>query len=91
MADPGNNPIAVALNTQPKYVASTTLTAPGWANTTVLSRGVAAAIRELKDKPGQSVEVVESQTTPIGVTIQIYRSNGRPQYGTASADMKHVR
>jgi dihydrofolate reductase len=44
MADPGDNPIAVALNTMPKYVASTTLTDPRWANTTVLSSEVAAAV-----------------------------------------------
>jgi dihydrofolate reductase len=49
MADPGDNPIAVALNTQPKYVASTTLTDPRWANTTVLSSEVAAAVGELQD------------------------------------------
>ena len=51
-ANQGNNPISVALNTRPKYVASTTLTDPRWADTTVLSGDVAAAIGELKAKPG---------------------------------------
>ena len=124
----GKNPISVALNTRPKYVASTTLTDPEWANTTVLSGDVAAAIRELKAKPegelqvhgsgslvrwlldnqlvdeillltypvvvGQgkrlfpdtgkdaAVELVESQATPGGVTIQVYRPSGRPQYAS---------
>ena len=126
-ANQGNNPISVALNTRPKYVASTTLTDPRWANTTVLSGDVAAAIGELKAKPGSelqvhgsgalirwllandlvdeitlfsapvvvgqgkrlfpgtgpdiALELVESRATANGVTIQVYRTAGRPQYG----------
>jgi dihydrofolate reductase len=131
MADSAN-PIAAALNTRPKYVASTTLTEPQWADTTVLSGDVAAAIGELKAKPagelqvhgsgnlvrwlfdnhlvdeiivltvpvvvGQgtrlfpatgpdtALELVDSRSTPKGVTIQVYRPTGRPQYATATAD-----
>jgi dihydrofolate reductase len=127
-ANQGNNPISVALNTMPKYVASTTLTDPQWADTTVLSGDVAAAVGELKAKPGgelqvhgsgnlirwlldnelvdeitlltypvvvgqgtrlfpdtgrdKALELVESQATPSGVTIQVYRPAGRPQYAT---------
>jgi dihydrofolate reductase len=129
--DLGTNPIAAALNTQPKYVASTTLTKPQWANTTVLSGGIAGAIGELKAKregelqvhgsgalihwlldnqlvdeitlfvcpvvlgqgtrlfpdtgPDAALDLVESRATPKGVTIQIYRPTGRPQYATATA------
>src|ERR1051326_8038039 len=56
IADPGN-PIAAALNTRPKYVASTTLTDPQWTGTTVLSGDVATAIGELKAKPGGELQV----------------------------------
>jgi dihydrofolate reductase len=127
-ANQGNNPISVALNTRPKYVASTTLTDPQWADTTVLSGDLAAAIGELKPKPGgelqvhgsgnlvrwllgnhlvdeitlftypvvvgqgtrlfpdtgpdTALELVDSQTTPGGVIIQVYRPAGRPEYAT---------
>jgi dihydrofolate reductase len=127
-ANQGNNPISVALNTRPKYVASTTLTERQWADTTVLSGDVAAAIGELKAKPtgelqvhgsgnlvrwlfdkrlvdeitlliypvviGQgtrlfpdigpdaALDLVESRSTAKGVTIQVYRPAGRPQYAT---------
>jgi dihydrofolate reductase len=134
MPDPDNNPIAGPLNRRPKYVASTTLTDPQWADTTVLSGDVAAAIGELKAKPGGELQVhgsgnlvrwlldnqlvdeitlliypvvigqgtrlfadtgpdialhlVDSRATPSGVTIQVYRPAGRPQYATATADMR---
>src|SRR4029077_2293474 len=51
------NPIADALNTRPKYVASNTLTDPQWADTTVLSGDVAAAIGELKAKAAGELQV----------------------------------
>jgi dihydrofolate reductase len=126
--DPGDSPIWTALNTKPKYVVSTTLTDPRWADTTVLSGEVAAAIDELKAKPAGELQVhgsgnlvrwlfdshlvdeiilltypvvigqgtrlfpdtgpdtaldlVDSRATPSGVTIQVYRPTGRPQYAT---------
>lgn len=55
--DLGSSPIWTALHTQPKYVASTTLTNVRWANTTVLSGDLIAAIRELKTRPGGELQV----------------------------------
>jgi dihydrofolate reductase len=124
--DRGTHPIADALNSTPKYLASTTITDPQWADTTVLSEDLAAAIGELKAKPegelqvhgsgalirwllghdlvdeiqliivpvvlGQgarlfpdagpdiALDLVESRVDSKGVTIQIYRPTGRPQY-----------
>ena len=126
-SDQGDNPISVALNTRPKYVASTTLTDPPWADTTVLSGDVAAAVSELKARLGGelqavgslslvrllldndlvdeltlftypvvvgqgtrlfpdsgqdlALELVESRATASGVTMRVYRTTGRPQYG----------
>ena len=55
--DPGANPIAASLNARPKYLASTTLTDPQWADTTLLSGDLAAAIGELKARPGGELQV----------------------------------
>ena len=46
------NAVAESLHSRPKYVASTTLTETRWANTTVLSSEVAAAVDGLRAEPG---------------------------------------
>ena len=124
--DPSSGPIADALNTKPKYVASNTLSDPRWATTTVLPGDLAAAIRDLKTRPGGELQVhgsgtltrwllendlvdemnliiypvvvgqgmrlfpdhgtdmaldlVESRAFPKGITLQVYRPNGRPVF-----------
>ena len=40
--------------------------------------------------PDLALELVESRATASGVTTQVYRTAGRPRYGTATADPKHV-
>ena len=126
--DRGSHPIADALNTKPKYLASSTITDPEWANTTVLVGDLAAAIGELKAKPAGELQVhgsgalvrwllahdlidemtlltipvvvgqgtrlfaddgpdialdlVDSRGDSKGVTIQVYRPTGRPQYAS---------
>jgi dihydrofolate reductase len=49
------DPASERMNTMPKYVVSTTLKDPDWANTTVISSDAAAQIRELKEQPGQDI------------------------------------
>jgi dihydrofolate reductase len=36
--------------------------------------------------PDTALDLVESRSTPKGVTIQVYRPTGRPQYETATPD-----
>ena len=36
--------------------------------------------------PDTALELIDSQSTPKGVSIQVYRPTGRPQYATARAD-----
>ena len=58
--DMKTHPIGEALNARPKYLASSTLTDPQWAGTTVLSGDLAVAVGELKAKPGGELQVVGS-------------------------------
>jgi dihydrofolate reductase len=123
-----DSPITDALNANPKYVASNTLTDPEWEGTTVISGDLAGAIDELKTKsdgelqvhgsgaltrwllendlvdemnllvcpvvvgqgarlfpdtgPDLALDLVDSRTFPKGITLQVYRPAGRPQYAS---------
>ena len=57
MEDPGDNPIYDALNDRTKYVASKSLTDPGWANTTVLSDDIPTAVGVLKARQEGELQV----------------------------------
>ena len=49
------DPLSDRMNAMSKYVVSTTLTDPDWANTTVISSDVVERVRELKTEPGQDI------------------------------------
>jgi dihydrofolate reductase len=49
------DPFSERINTMPKYVVSTTLTDPDWANTTVIADDVAERLRRLKEEPGLDI------------------------------------
>jgi dihydrofolate reductase len=129
IADPAN-PIASALNARPKYVVSSTLTDPKWADTTILSGDLTEAISVLKARPAGELQVhgsgtlvrwlfdnqlvdeivlliypvvigqgtrlfpetgsdtaldlVDSRPTQNGVTVQVYRPAGRPEYAAGA-------
>jgi dihydrofolate reductase len=55
-------PFAEKLNSDPKYVVSTTLEDPEWQNTTVISGDVAGEISQLKDETGGDILVAGSGT-----------------------------
>jgi len=55
-----NDEIARALNSIPKYVASTTLDEPRWQGTTVINSDVPGEVKKLKEQSGKPVIVVGS-------------------------------
>jgi dihydrofolate reductase len=53
---------ATFINTTPKYVASTTLTRVDWQNSILIEGDVAAAVAELKARPGGTIGIQGSPT-----------------------------
>jgi dihydrofolate reductase len=49
------DPLSDRINSMRKYVFSSTLKDPEWANTTVVDGDAVQAIRELKDQPGEGI------------------------------------
>ena len=56
----GDDPIAAKLNAMPKHVASRTLEAVEWNNSTLIQGDVAEAVAELKEGPGGEIRVYGS-------------------------------
>ena len=54
--------VTAYLNQVRKYVVSSTLTDPGWENSTVLAGDPVAEVRALKEQPGQDIVVTGSIT-----------------------------
>ena len=79
MDDPGDNPIAVALNTQLKDVASTTLTAPQWADTT----SSPVALDALDD--GRKKGKMKMEDLFEGFDPSRYEDEARHQWGKSEA------
>ncbi|GAA3619247.1 dihydrofolate reductase family protein [Nonomuraea rosea] len=65
--DPDADPIAKVMNDTPKYVVSTTLTSPTWANTTVISGDVNAELTRLKQLPGANIGITGSPTLVVAL------------------------
>jgi dihydrofolate reductase len=66
------DPFSDRINTIPKYVVSTTLTDPEWANTTVIATDVPQAVAKLKAEPGQDIVLRDLTTLPTGMLIASY-------------------